>query len=458
MASIAIIGTGYVGLVSGACLADFGNTVTCFDTDSGKIECLKKGEIPIYEQGLEAVVKRNMADKRLRFADSLSSAVSDNDVIFIAVGTPPREDGSADLSHVESAARSIGKLINSYKVVVNKSTVPIGTARKVKAWLEEEISKRIASGELSTGSEKNNETHNEKYFDVVSNPEFLREGSAVYDFTHPDRIIIGAESSLALSIMKDVYRSLYLNETPYIETNFESAETIKYASNAFLAVKITYINEIANLCEKLGADVKDVAKGMGLDGRISPKFLNPGPGYGGSCFPKDTKALARIGRDAGSPLSLVERAIAANENQKSLALLKIENAFGGSLHGKTAAILGLAFKPNTDDMRESPAITICQGLAEKGMKLRIYDPEAMKEAQWRLEGIKDALYFAGDEYDAIKDSDALVIITEWNQFRNLNLDKVKELLRQPYFFDLRNIYSPEQIESAGLRYFCTGRL
>ena len=448
MASIAIIGTGYVGLVSGACLADFGNTVTCFDIDKEKIERLKKGEIPIFEPGLDLVVGRNTGEKRLRFTDSLEEAMSSCEVIFIAVGTPSDEDGSADLSHVESASRSIGKLIKSYMVIVNKSTVPIGTARKTKGWLLEEIDKRIGKGELEAGR---------KYFDLVSNPEFLREGSAVYDFTNPDRIVIGADSEHALSIMKDVYRSLRENETPYIETNFESAEMIKYASNAFLAVKITFINETANLCEKLGADIKDVSRAMGLDVRIGPKFLSPGPGYGGSCFPKDTRAFAGMGRDTGSPLSIVESTIIANENQKNLMVKKVETAFGESLQDKTAAILGLAFKPNTNDMRESPAITICRGLAEKGMKLRVYDPESMDEASWRLEGLKSALYFADDEYDAIKGSNALIIITEWNQFRNLNLVKVKELLKEPYFFDLRNIYSREKAESAGLKYFCTGR-
>jgi UDPglucose 6-dehydrogenase len=313
----------------------------------------------------------------------------------------------------------------------------------VTAWIKEELNKR---GKALP-------------FDVVSNPEFLREGSAVFDFTHPDRVIIGSESPKAREIMKDVYRSLYLNETPFIETNLESAEMIKYASNAFLAVKIAFINEIANLCEKTRADVKDVAKAMGRDGRIGSKFLHPGPGYGGSCFPKDTRALARIGRDADSPLNLVESAIAANENQKLLQVSKIENAFGGpnSLKNKTIAVLGLAFKPNTDDMRESPAITIIQGLAEKRAKLRVYDPAAMKEAEWRLANIKGPVYFAKDEYDALNDSDALILVTEWNQFRNFNLNKVKELLRQPFFFDLRNIYSRKDAEAAGLKYFCTGR-
>jgi UDPglucose 6-dehydrogenase len=443
LANIAVIGTGYVGSVSGACLADFGNQVTCVDNNLEKIEAFKKGIIPIYEPGLDAVVERNIKQGRLSFSTDLAGTVKANNVVFIAVGTPPQEDGSADLSYVETVSKEIAEAIEQYTVIVNKSTVPVGTGRKVTAWIKEELAKR---GKTVP-------------FDVVSNPEFLREGSAVYDFTHPDRVVIGSESQKAQDIMKDVYRSLYLNETPYIETNLESAEMIKYASNAFLAVKITFINEIANLCEKAGADVKDVSKAMGRDGRIGSKFLHPGPGYGGSCFPKDTRALARIGRDAGSPLSIVECAIAANENQKLLQVSKIVNALGGpsSLKNKTIAMLGLAFKPNTDDARESPAITIIQGLLEKGAKLRVYDPAAMKEAEWRLADIKDSVYFAKDEYDVLKDSDALVLVTEWNQFRNLNLNKVKDLLRQPFFFDLRNIYSKKDAEAAGLKYFCTGR-
>ncbi|MDR0476231.1 MAG: UDP-glucose/GDP-mannose dehydrogenase family protein [Treponema sp.] len=443
MANIAVIGTGYVGSVSGACLADFGNSVTCVDNNSEKIEAFKKGIIPIFEPGLDAVVERNMQAGRLAFSTDLAGTVKANNVVFIAVGTPPQEDGSADLRYVEAVSREIAGAMEQYTVIVDKSTVPVGTGRKVAAWITEELKKRGA----------------EIPFDVVSNPEFLREGSAVYDFTHPDRVVIGSESQKAREIMKDVYRSLYLNETPYIETNLESAEMIKYASNAFLAIKITFINEIANLCEKAGADIKDVAKAVGRDGRIGSKFLHPGPGYGGSCFPKDTRALAKIGRDAGSPLSVVESAILANENQKLMQVLKIENALGGqgSLKGKTVAVLGLAFKPNTDDMRESPAITIIQGLAEKGAELRIYDPAAMKEAEWRLAAINGSIYFAKDEYDALNGGDAFVLVTEWNQFRNLNLNKVKELLRQPFFFDLRNIYSREDAENAGLKYFCTGR-
>jgi UDPglucose 6-dehydrogenase len=441
MAKITVIGTGYVGSVSGACLADFGNHVICVDTDAKKIEALKKGIIPIFEPGLDAVVERNIRSGRLSFTTDIAAALGESNVVFIAVGTPPADDGSADLVYVEAAARQIGSLINTYTVIVDKSTVPIGTGRKVAGWVGEEIAKRGQS----------------IAFDVVSNPEFLREGSAVYDFTHPDRVIIGSDSERANSIMKDVYRSLYLNEIPCIETNLESAEMIKYASNAFLAVKITFINEIANLCEKTGADVKDVARAMGKDGRIGAKFLHPGPGYGGSCFPKDTRALARIGKENDELQTIVETTITANERQKLRSARKIENVLGGSLAGKTIALLGLAFKPNTDDMRESPAITICEHLASRGAQLRLYDPAAMKESEWRLDSIKNALYFAADEYDAMRNADALIIATEWNQFRNIDLSRVKELLNSPYFFDLRNIYKPEEAAAAGLRYYGIGR-
>jgi UDPglucose 6-dehydrogenase len=440
MVKIAVIGTGYVGSVSGACLADFGNHVVCVDTNADKIESLKKGIIPIYEPGLDIIIEKNSKSGRLTFTTDIHAAIKECNVVFIAVGTPPADDGSADLVYVEEAARQIGRLITQYTVIVDKSTVPIGTGRKVSGWIKEELEGRKANID----------------FDVVSNPEFLREGSAVYDFTHPDRVVIGAENERALSIMKDVYRSLYLNETPFIETNLESAEMIKYASNAFLAVKITFINEIANLCEKTGADIRSVSKAMGKDGRIGAKFLHPGPGYGGSCFPKDTRALAKIGRDNGEPQNIVETAIEKNEKQKLRAAKKIETVIG-SLAGKTICVLGLAFKPNTDDMRESPAITICEYLCSCGAKLRLFDPAAIKEARWRLETIKNSIYYADDEYDALLGADALLIVTEWNQFRNLNLNKAKELLRQPFFFDLRNIYSKKDAETAGLRYFCTGR-
>lgn len=439
MADIMVVGTGYVGSVSGACLADFGNSVICVDNNAEKIETLKKGIIPIFEPGLDLVVERNVREGRLQFTIDFDFAAKKSEVIFIAVGTPPADDGSADLRYVESVARQIGRVIENYAVIVDKSTVPIGTGRKVKAWIRDEIEKRGANTP----------------FDVVSNPEFLREGSAVYDFTHPDRVVIGAESEKARAIMKDVYRSLYLNETPYIETNLESAEMIKYASNAFLAMKITFINEIANLCEKTGADVREVAKAVGKDGRIGAKFLHPGPGYGGSCFPKDTKALAQIGKDYGEPLSLIETAISANENQKKRMVRKISAGLG-SLQGKIIAVLGLAFKQNTDDMRDSPAIAVCEGLAQGGAKLMLFDPAAMTEAEWRLAHIKNAVIFAPNEYAAVEKADALVILTPWNQFRNLDLEKIKHSLVSPNFFDLRNIYKREEVERHGLRYFGVG--
>jgi UDPglucose 6-dehydrogenase len=443
MSRIAVVGTGYVGLVSGACLADFGNAVICVDNNKDKIEALKNGVIPIFEPGLDDVVKRNVQAGRLGFVTSLAPAVQASEVVFIAVGTPPADDGSADLQYVEAVAREIGKAMNAYKVVVDKSTVPVGTARKVRGWIAEELAQRGVTFS----------------FDVVSNPEFLREGSAVQDFTHPDRVVIGAESEQARGLMKEVYRALYLNETPYIETGLETAEMIKYASNAFLAVKITFINEVANLCEKVGANVQDVAKAMGRDGRIGSKFLHPGPGYGGSCFPKDTHAMAMIGRDHGEPMSIVESTIEANERQKARMVDKIEAGLGGagSLKGKTVAILGLAFKPNTDDMRDAPAIAICEGLAARGARLRAWDPEAMKEAAWRLASIKDSLVFARDEYDALSGADALVLVTEWNQLRTLDLEKVKTLLRSPVFFDLRNVYKRAELENKGFSYFGVGQ-
>ena len=440
MSSIAVAGTGYVGLVSGACLADFGNSVVCVDNNEKKIAELKSGGIPIYEPGLDDVVSRNAAAGRLSFGTDLAAAVRASEVVFVAVGTPPADDGSADLRYVEEVAREIARAMDGYRVIVDKSTVPVGTARKVRAWIAEELAKRGASFE----------------FDVVSNPEFLREGSAVQDFTHPDRVVIGAESPKARAIMKDVYRSLYLNETPYIETNLETAEMIKYASNAFLAVKITFINEIANLCEKAGANVQDVARAMGRDGRIGAKFLHPGPGYGGSCFPKDTQAMARTGRDFGERLSIVETTIEANERQKERMVRKIEEGLGG-LRGRTVAMLGLAFKPNTDDMREAPAIAVCEALAAAGATIRAWDPAAMKEASWRLKSISGSLSFATDEYDALSGADALVLMTEWNQFRNLDLDRVKKLLKSPNFFDLRNVYKRADLEERGFRYFGVGQ-
>ena len=441
MAKIAVIGTGYVGLVSGACLADFGNFVTCCDIDAQKIEKLQQGRIPIYEPGLDDVVERNSKAGRLFFTANINDAIDNVEVVFIAVGTPPFEDGSADLSYVMQAADQIAASMNDYKVIVDKSTVPIGTGKLVK--------ERIAAGLMSRGRA-------DIEFDIVSNPEFLREGSAVQDFMRPDRVVIGSDSARARQVMKDVYRALYLNETPFIETSVETAEMIKYASNAFLAIKITYINEIANLCEAVGANVLDVAKAMGKDGRIGPKFLHPGPGYGGSCFPKDTRAMAGIGRKSGAALSLVEAAIEANERQKLKMVDKVEHALG-ELKGAIIAILGLSFKPNTDDMREAPVLTIIEGLIRKGAVCNVYDPAAMQEARWRLKHFGQAVIFCEDEYAALKNADALVIVTEWNQFRNLDLERVKNELRRLVFIDLRNIYRRADVEQKGFHYVGVGQ-
>lgn len=440
MYKISIIGSGYVGLVIGTCLADFGMNVICVDNNVEKIESLKNCEIPIYEPGLSDIVERNVYYKRLRFTTNIKTAVEESDVIFIAVGTPPADDGSADLQYVMQVAKDIAKYVNGYKVIVNKSTVPIGTGQKVK---------KIISNILKD--------RNKDYsFDVVSNPEFLREGSAIHDFIHPDRVVLGSESEKAKKIMEEVYRVFYLNETPFAVTNIETAEMIKYASNAFLAVKITYINELANLCEKVGADILHIARAMGMDGRISPRFLNPGPGYGGSCFPKDTKALARIGHKLGEAITLVEQTVIANENQKHKMVKKIKDAMG-NIEGKTLGVLGITFKPNTDDMREAPSLVILDELAKEGVKLKIYDPEGEKEGKWRLEHIKDNIIFCNNEYEAIKDADALVILTEWSQFRNMNLNMVKNSMKDKYFFDFRNVYERAVVEGKGFNYYCVGR-
>jgi len=444
MITITVIGTGYVGSVSGACLADFGNRVICVDNNPEKIASFQKGIIPIYEPGLAELVNRNIISGRLEFSTDLASAIKESKVVFIAVGTPSLPDGSADLSFVESAAREIAAVMEQYTVVVNKSTVPVGSVKKVSAWIKEEQDKKGKSIP----------------FDVISNPEFLREGTAVYDFTHPDRVVLGSDSPGALEIMKDVYRSLYLNETPFIETNPETAEMIKYAANAFLATKITFINEIANLCEKSGANVQDVARAMGRDGRIGPKFLHPGPGFGGSCFPKDTRALAKTARDYGEPITLVEAVITANKRQKEKQAEKIENAMGGkgSLKGKTIAILGLSYKSNTNDMREAPSIVLCKILVSNGAMLRVYDPAAMDEAKIHFETIKDSVFFASDEYNAVSGANALVIVTEWHQFRNIDLLKIKNIMsNEKYFFDLRNIYKRKEVEDAGFKYWGVGK-
>lgn len=440
MVKIAIIGTGYVGLVSGACLADFGNNVICVDKEKSKIDALKNGVIPIFEPLLDDVVKRTVNDKRLTFTTNLSEAVKKSDVIFIAVGTPPMEDGSADLNHVEAAAREIASYMDSYKVIVDKSTVPVGTAKKVTAWIKEELAKK----------------HTDIEFDVVSNPEFLREGCAVHDFTHPDRVVIGTKSNRALVIMKEVYRTLYLNETPYIETDCETAEMIKYASNSFLAVKITFINEIANLCEKVGANVKDVAKAMGRDKRIGDKFLHPGAGYGGSCFPKDTKALANIAVAFNSPVTIVESAISANENQKLKMVNKILTVMDNNLQGKTITVLGVAFKPNTDDTREAPALTIIPELIKSGAKIHVADPEAINEAKIRLSDYSDKITYFKNEYEAAENADCLVLITEWNLYRNLDFNKLKSIMKSRIFCDLRNVYNRQVIEEQGFTYIGVG--
>jgi UDPglucose 6-dehydrogenase len=431
---IAVIGSGYVGLVTAACLADFGHFVTAIDKDQEKIAALKAGKIPIYEIGLEEIVQRNMKEKRLSFSGNLGEGIQGAQVIFIGVGTPPLEDGSADLHHVEEVAKEIAQHLTEYVVIVNKSTVPVGTGRRVK---------EIIAANLRAPVE----------FDVVSNPEFLREGSAVTDFTHPDRVVIGTESERARKIMEEVYRTLYLIETPFVFTNLESAELIKYASNAFLATKITFINEIADLCEAVGADVQVVAKGMGLDGRIGPKFLHTGPGYGGSCFPKDTRALARIARDHGERITIVETVIAANENRKKRMVEKIRR-MTGPLAGKTLAILGLAFKPNTDDVRESPSLAIIRQLLEEGAQLRVHDPAAMEETR-KIFG--DQLIYCDDPYEAAQGADALVLVTEWNSYRRLDLGRICSLLQSPVLIDLRNIYTPEEVSKFGFRYDSLGR-
>lgn len=440
MNKIAVIGAGYVGLVTATCLSDFGLNVICVDINKEKIDNLHKGIIPIYEPGLEPIVERNVYYKRLDFTTDIKKAVAECEVLIIAVGTPPADDGSADLQYVETVARDIARNMNGYKVITDKSTVPIGTGQKVKKWVQEELDKRGMDYE----------------FDVVSNPEFLREGSAVHDFAHPDRVVLGVESQKAMDKMKQIYSVLYLNETPFIKTNIETAEMIKYASNAFLALKITYINEVANLCEVVGANAQDVAKAMGRDGRISPKFLHAGPGYGGSCFPKDTLALANIGKEYGVPVSLVEQTVEVNYNQKVLMAQKIENELG-NLKGKQLSILGLSFKPNTDDMREAPSITILNELAKKGATFKVHDPIAFEEAAWRLKNISDKITYCNNEYDTMEDSDAVVIITEWNQYRNLDLDKVKEKLKAPNFFDFRNIYSRKSMENQGFNYIAVGQ-
>ncbi len=430
---ITIVGTGYVGLVTGACFSEFGVFVTCIDTDKNKIESLKKGVVPFYEPGLDDLIKKNINQGRLRFTTDLVGSVRDSLVIFIAVGTPPRGDGSADLRYVEEVAKEIGQNINSYTVIATKSTVPIGTGDRIKKIISENLQE-------------------ETDFDIVSNPEFLRQGSAMEDFMRPNRVVIGAKSPQAIAIMKDLYRPLYLIETPFLITDIKTAELIKYASNAFLATKISFINELAILCESVGADVNTVAKGMGLDGRIGTKFLHAGPGFGGSCLPKDTQALMQIALEHNLNLEIIQAVIRANENQLKWVSKKIKNAMK-EIKGKSIAILGLSFKPNTDDLRGAPSIPLIKDLLQSGASIKAYDPAAMDNAK---ELIPEAI-FCQDAYEACEGVDAFIIITEWNEFRNLDLKRLFKLLKQPYFFDLRNIYDPAKMKSLGFKYYSIGR-
>jgi len=431
--NICVIGTGYVGLVSGACLGEFGMNLICVDSDIQKIDLLKRGKITIYEPGLENLVAKGTKEGRLRFSSNIEEGVRSSLVIFIAVGTPPNEDGSADLRFIEEVGKEIAPWMDGYKVVVMKSTVPVGTAR----WLKELIQKHQPQPTP---------------FDIVSNPEFLREGSAIEDFMRPDRVVIGAESEQAMAIMKDIYSALYLIETPFILTSLESAEMIKYATNGFLATKVTFINEIANLCEKVGADVHHVAKAMGLDGRIGKKFLHPGPGYGGSCFPKDTRALSKIAHEKGYTFRVIDSVIQANEDQKKRMVAKIKEMVG-DLGGKKIGILGLSFKPNTNDIRESSSIAIIRGLLEMEAKVKTFDPAAMEEAKAILPEVE----YGKDAYDVASGADALVLVTEWNQFRRLDLLRIKGLLKEPIFIDLRNVYDPAHMKRLGFRYCGVGR-
>ncbi|HUL38548.1 MAG TPA: UDP-glucose/GDP-mannose dehydrogenase family protein [Thermodesulfobacteriota bacterium] len=431
--NICIVGTGYVGLVTGACLAEFGMNLICVDNDGPKIEFLRKGKVTILEPGLEDLVSKNMREGRLSFSTSIEEGVKSSLVIFIAVGTPSSDDGSADLQFVEDVAKEIARYMDGYKVVVVKSTVPVGTCRRLKQVIKDHQVRPAP-------------------FDIVSNPEFQREGSAIEDFMRPDRVTIGAESEQAIAIMKDIYSALYLLETPFVITSLETAEMIKYAANAFLATKVSFINEIANLSEALGADVHDVARAIGLDGRIGKKFLHPGPGYGGSCFPKDTRALSKMANDKGYSFKILEAVIKVNDEQRKRMINKIVNKVGDP-KGKTIGVLGLSFKPNTNDIRESSSIAIIQGLLTMGAKVKAFDPGAMEETKVVLPEIG----YGKDAYDVAEGADALVLATEWNQFRRLDLQRIKGLLKNPVFIDLRNVYDPEQMKRLGFNYCGVGR-
>jgi UDPglucose 6-dehydrogenase len=430
---ISVIGTGYVGLVTGACFAEFGVNVTCMDNDAARIERLEKGDVPFYEPGINELVAKGIREQRLSFTTDIAKAVDKALVIFIAVGTPPREDGSADLSFVEEVGKGIARHMTGYKAIVTKSTVPVGTGERLR-----EVITRHQSSPMR--------------FDIVSNPEFLREGSAIEDFMRPNRVVIGADSDQAVAIMKDLYRPLYLIETPIVVTDVPTAELIKYASNAFLATKISFINEIANLCERVGASVHMVAKGMGLDQRIGSKFLHAGPGFGGSCFPKDLAALIQTGERHGNPMQIASAASRVNEEQRKRMIAKIREAAGG-LKGKTFGMLGLSFKPNTNDLREAPALAIGGELLGEGAVIRAYDPAALDEACRMVPGLKPCR----DTYEAAEGADGLIIMTEWNQFRNLDFERLKRLMRKPLLLDLRNIYDPDRVAGYGFRHVSVGR-
>lgn len=433
--NVVMIGSGYVGLVSGSCFAEFGASVTCVDVDAGKIDRLQAGHIPIYEPGLEELVQRNVQAGRLHFTSQLGPAVASADLVFIAVGTPTRRgDGHADLSYVYAAAREVARHLTGYTVIVDKSTVPVGTARQVR---------RIITEESPSAD-----------FDVASNPEFLREGAAISDFMRPDRVVIGVESARAEALLRELYRPLNLIEAPILATNLESAELIKYASNAFLATKISFINDMANLCELVGADVHALAKGMGLDGRIGRKFLHAGPGYGGSCFPKDTLALIRIAQEHGASCRIVEAAVEVNASQKARMVKKIRDALGGTEAGKTVAVLGLTFKPETDDMRDAPSLAIIPNLIEKGATIRAHDPQGMPEAKSLL---PDNVCYCEDVYDVFRGADAVVLLTEWNEYRGLDLHRAKSLMQGKAFVDLRNVYEPDAMRKQGFSYTGVGR-
>jgi UDPglucose 6-dehydrogenase len=435
--NIGVIGTGYVGLVTGACFAEYGVQVVCADIDAEKIAQLERGEIPIYEPGLEELVERNVKQGRLSFTTSTADAVANSLVLFIAVPTPSRADGETDLSAVQAVAREIGRALHDYKVIVNKSTVPVGTAVQVRRWIEEELA---AAGR-------------DVEFSVASNPEFLREGAAIGDFMRPDRVVIGTDDTHATAILKSLYRPLYLIEAPVLITNVVTAELIKYAANAFLATKISFINEFANLCEQLGADVHDIARGIGLDRRIGPKFLHAGPGFGGSCFPKDTRSIAAFARGRGDPLRIVEAVVEVNQRQHERMVEKITGCLDGDVRGKTIGVLGLSFKPETDDTRESPSLVIVRALQSRGARVQAYDPQAMDAAGKELPD----LTLCKDPYEACRGAEALVIVTEWNQFRMLDLERMRSLLARPIVVDLRNIYDPAPMRAAGFEYVCVGR-